>query len=148
LVAAETLAQEREAQLDDAKFLEECIWTLQLELEGTGRPDLEKDGVSVEKSAWASERTLFEQERGKWPATTTVAAGLEEKLEKERAMWEQEREELVEQAKDQIADASFSASTSHVTSANCFLFDSVYNFCYVQNEWVSVGVEVWCSSFH
>jgi hypothetical protein len=61
---------------------------------------------NVEKSAWASERALLGQERGKWAATTTAAAGLEEKLEKERAMWEQEREELVEQAKDQIADAA------------------------------------------
>jgi predicted NBD/HSP70 family sugar kinase len=61
---------------------------------------------NVEKSAWASERALLEQERGKWTATATATAGLEEKLEKERAVWEQEREELIEQAKDQIAHAA------------------------------------------
>jgi hypothetical protein len=31
---------------------------------------------------------------------------IEEKLEKESTMWEQEREELVEQAKDQIMNAA------------------------------------------
>lgn len=96
---------------DDAAFLEERIRTLERELEDTrskadqARRKMES-AWNVEKSAWASERALLEQERGKWTATSTAAAGLEEKLEKERAMWEQEREELVEQAKDQIADAA------------------------------------------
>lgn len=96
---------------DDAAFLEERIRTLERELEDTrSRADQARrkteSAWNVEKSAWASERALLEQERGKWAATATAAAGLEEKLEKERAMWEQEREELVEQAKDQIADAA------------------------------------------
>ena len=96
---------------DDAAFLEERIRTLERELEDTrSKADQARRKVesawNVEKSAWASERALLEQERGKWTATSTAAAGLEEKLEKERAMWEQEREELVEQAKDQIADAA------------------------------------------
>lgn len=96
---------------DDAAFLEERIRTLERESEDTrskadqARRKMES-AWNVEKSAWASERALLEQERGKWTATSTAAAGLEEKLEKERAMWEQEREELVEQAKDQIADAA------------------------------------------
>jgi hypothetical protein len=96
---------------DDAAFLEERIRTLERELEDTrskadqARRKMES-AWNVEKSAWASERVLLEQERGKWAATSTAAAGLEEELEKERAMWEQEREELVEQAKDQIADAA------------------------------------------
>lgn len=96
---------------DDAGFLEERIRTLERELEDTrskadqARRKMES-AWNVEKSAWASERTVLEQERGKWTATATATAGLEEKMEKERAMWEQEREELVEQAKDQIADAA------------------------------------------
>ena len=96
---------------EDASFLEERIRTLERELEDTrskadqARRKMES-AWNIEKSAWASERALLEQERGKWAATTTATAGLEEKLEKERAMWEQEREELVEQAKDQIADAA------------------------------------------
>jgi hypothetical protein len=96
---------------DRAAFLEERIRTLERELEDTrsnadqARRKMES-AWNVEKSAWASERALLEQERGKWAATTTTTAGLEEKMEKERAMWEQEREELVEQAKDQITDAA------------------------------------------
>ena len=96
---------------DDAAFLEERIRTLERELEETrskadqARRKMES-AWNVEKSAWASERALLEQERGKWTASSTAATGLEEKLEKERAAWEQEREELVEQAKDQIADAA------------------------------------------
>ena len=96
---------------DDAAFLQERIRTLERELETTrskadqARTKMES-AWNVEKSAWASERALLEQERGKWTTTVTATAGLEEKLEKERAMWEQEREELVEQAKDQIARAA------------------------------------------
>lgn len=96
---------------NDAAFLEERIRTLDRELEDTrskadqARRKMES-AWNVEKSAWASERALFEQEQAKLTATATAAAGLKEKLEKERAMWEQEREELVEQAKDQIADAA------------------------------------------
>jgi hypothetical protein len=96
---------------DDAAFLEERIRTLERELEDTrskadqARRKMES-AWNVEKSAWASERALLEQEQGTWAATATAASGLEEKLERERAMWEQEREELVEQAKDQIADAA------------------------------------------
>ena len=96
---------------DDAAFLEERIRTLERELEDTrskadqARRKMES-AWNVEKSAWASERALLEQERGKWTATATATAGLEEKLEKERAMWEAEREELVEQAKDHIANAA------------------------------------------
>ncbi len=96
---------------DDAAFLEERIRTLERELEDTrskadqARRKMES-AWNVEKSAWASDRTLLEQERGKWAATTTAAAELKEKLEKERAMWEQDREEIVERAKDQIADAA------------------------------------------
>ena len=60
---------------------------------------------------------------------TTTAAGLEEKLKKGRAMWEQECEELVEQAKDQVADAAdgLRVLVQHFDipcdklSANCFL---------------------------
>lgn len=48
------------------------------------------------------ERAVFGQERGRWKAS----AGTEERLEKERAIWEQEREELVELAKDQITRAA------------------------------------------
>jgi hypothetical protein len=96
---------------DDAAFLEERIRTLERELEDTrskadqARRKMES-AWNVEKSAWASERALLEQERGKWTATATATAGFEEKLEKERAMWEAEREELVEQAKDHIANAA------------------------------------------
>jgi hypothetical protein len=96
---------------DDAAFLEERIRTLERELEDTrskadqARRKMES-AWNVEKSAWASERALLEQERGKWTETATATAGLEETLEKERAMWEQEREELVEQAKDQVANAA------------------------------------------
>lgn len=96
---------------DEAAFLEERIRTLERELEDTrskadqARRKMES-AWNVEKSAWASERALLEQERGKWSATATATTGLEEKLKKERAMWEQEREELVEQAKDQIANAA------------------------------------------
>jgi Uds1 (Up-regulated during septation)-like protein len=96
---------------DDAAFLGERIRTLERELEDTrSKSDQARRKIesawSVEKSAWASERALLEQERGKWAATATTAAGLEEKLEKERALWEQEREEVAERAKDQIADAA------------------------------------------
>jgi hypothetical protein len=96
---------------DDAAFLEERIRTLERDLEDTrSKTDQARrkteSAWNVEKSAWASERALLEQERGKWSATATAAAGLEEKLEKERAIWEQEREELVEQVKDQIAYAA------------------------------------------
>ena len=96
---------------DDAAFLEERIRTLERELEDTrskadqARRKMES-AWNVEKSVWASERALLEQEREKWTATATVTSRSEEKLEKERAMWEQEREELVEQAKDQIANAA------------------------------------------
>ena len=96
---------------DDAAFLEERIRTLERELEDTrskadqARRKMES-AWNVEKSAWSSERALLEQERAKLAATGTAAAGLEKKLEKERAIWEQEREELIEQAKDQIADAA------------------------------------------
>jgi len=96
---------------DDAAFLEERIRTLERELDDTrSKADQARRKMdsawNVEKSAWASERANLEKERGKWTATATEAVGLEEKMEKERAMWEQERDELVEQAKDQIADAA------------------------------------------
>ena len=96
---------------NDSAFLEERIRTLGRELEDTrskadqARRKMES-AWNVEKSAWASERALLEQEQAKRTTTATAAARLEEKLEKERAMWEQEREELVEQAKDQIASAA------------------------------------------
>ena len=96
---------------DDTAFLEERIRTLERELEDTrtkadqARRKMES-AWKVEKSAWASERALLEQEQGKWSATATATAGLEKKFELERATWEQEREELVEQAKDQIANAA------------------------------------------
>jgi hypothetical protein len=93
---------------DDAAFLEERIRTLERELEDTrskadqARRKMES-AWNVEKSSWASERALLEQ---KWTETATATARLEETLKKERAMWEQEREELVEQATDQIANAA------------------------------------------
>jgi hypothetical protein len=96
---------------DDAAFLEERIRTLERELEDTrSKADQARRKIesawNVEKSAWASERALLEQDQGKWAATATATTGLEEKLEMERVMWEQEREELVERAKDQIANAA------------------------------------------
>jgi hypothetical protein len=58
------------------------------------------------EAAWDVERASWVSERGRWAATAGAAAGVEERLEQERAVWEQEREELVERAKDQIADAA------------------------------------------
>lgn len=96
---------------EDAAFLEERIRTLERELEDAGskadRARREAETAwNVEKASWVSERARFEQEQGRWAATAGAAAGLEERLEEERAVWEQEREELVERAKDQIAFAA------------------------------------------
>jgi hypothetical protein len=41
---------------------------------------------SIEKGSWVSERTRFKQERGRWAATAVARS--EERLEKERAVWE------------------------------------------------------------
>jgi chromosome segregation ATPase len=63
----------------DAAFLEERIRTLERELEDTrskadqARRKMES-AWNVEKSAWASDCALLEQERGKWTATSTAAA--------------------------------------------------------------------------
>ena len=96
---------------EDAGFLEERIRTLERELEGArsqaDRARREAEAAwNVEKASWASERARFEQERGRWAATAGAAADVEERMEQERAAWEQEREELVERAKDQIAEAA------------------------------------------
>jgi hypothetical protein len=96
---------------EDAGFLEERIRTLERELEDAGshadRVRKEAEAAwNVEKASWVSERARFEQERGRWTATAGAAAEVEERMEEERAVWEQEREELVERAKDQIADAA------------------------------------------
>ena len=96
---------------EDAVFLEERIRTLERDLEDAGskadRARMEAETAwNVEKASWVSERARIEQERGRWAATAGATAGLEERLEKERGMWDQEREELVERAKDQIAFAA------------------------------------------
>jgi hypothetical protein len=96
---------------EDAEFLQERIRTLERELEDVGsKADRARRQAetswNVEKASWVSERERFEQERGRWAATAGAAAGLEERLEQERAVWDQEREELVERAKDQIAFAA------------------------------------------
>ena len=96
---------------EDAGFLEERIRTLERELVDTeshaDRVRREAEAAwNVERASWVSERARFEQERGRWAATAGAAAEVEERMEQERAVWEQEREELVERAKDQIADAA------------------------------------------
>ena len=96
---------------ENAGFLEERIRTLEREFMDAGsradRARREAEAAwDVERASWVSERARFEQERGRWAATAGAAAGVEERLEQERAVWEQEREELVERAKDQIADAA------------------------------------------
>lgn len=55
---------------DDAALLEERIWKLECELEDTRGKAVQarrkmKSAWNVEKLAWASERALVEQERGK-----------------------------------------------------------------------------------
>jgi hypothetical protein len=73
---------------DDAAFLQECKRTLERELEDTrskaDQAQRKMESVwNIEKSAWALERALLEQERGKWTAMVTATAELEEKLEEE-----------------------------------------------------------------
>ncbi|KAH9983526.1 Up-regulated during septation-domain-containing protein [Russula compacta] len=92
---------------EDVTYMEARIRTLEREVSDADRKAdlarIEAEGAAaawaIEKASWASERALFEQERGR-------SAGTSETLEKERELWEQEREELVARAKDQIADAA------------------------------------------
>ncbi|KAH9959819.1 Up-regulated during septation-domain-containing protein [Russula dissimulans] len=104
------LEQELETSIrgrEDAAYLEERIRTLESDLR-TAESKAEQVRTEAEaaaavwvteKASWVSERAVFEQERGRW-------AGLSETLENSRALWEQEREELVAVTKDQIADAA------------------------------------------
>ena len=59
----------------------------------------EAEAWATEKVTWAAERARFEQEEARW-------AQLADGIENERSRWEQEREELAAQAKDQIATAA------------------------------------------
>jgi DNA repair exonuclease SbcCD ATPase subunit len=105
-----TLERELESSVrgrEDAAGLEVRIRTLERELLDAER---KADGArteaeaaaaawAVEKASWASERQLFEKEKGRW-------VGLSGTLENQRQLWELEREELNAQAKDQIALAA------------------------------------------
>lgn len=92
---------------EDAAGLEVRIRTLERELldaerkADRARAEAETAAAAwdVEKAAWASERQLFEKEKGRW-------VGVSETLESSREQWELEREELNAQAKDQIALAA------------------------------------------
>ena len=102
--------QERESSVsgrEDTAYMEERIRTLEREVSDAdrkadrARTEAEEAAAvwAIEKVSWASERALVEQERGR-------SVGALKMLEKERELWEQEREELVARAKDQIADAA------------------------------------------
>ncbi|KAI9464303.1 dehydrase and lipid transport-domain-containing protein [Russula earlei] len=92
---------------EDASYLQERIRRLEHDLSGAEsradqvRTEAEAAAAAwaVERASWASERALFKQEQER-------RAELSETLEKERTLWEEEREELAVQAKEQIAEAT------------------------------------------
>jgi hypothetical protein len=85
---------------DDAAGLEVRIRTLERELlDAERKADRARAEAEAAAAAWASERQLFEKEKGRW-------VGVSETLESSRELWELEREELNAQAKDQIALAA------------------------------------------
>ena len=61
--------------------------------------EAEAEAWATEKAAWVTERARFEQEEARW-------AQLTDGMQNERSRWEQEREDLAAQAKDQIAVAA------------------------------------------
>ncbi|KAH9174506.1 Up-regulated during septation-domain-containing protein [Lactarius sanguifluus] len=85
---------------DDAVRLRERVRALERELSDTvDAAEAEIAAWATEKATWAAERARFEQGEARW-------AQLTDDIESERSQWEQEREELAAQAKDQIAAAA------------------------------------------
>ncbi|KAH9023077.1 Up-regulated during septation-domain-containing protein [Lactarius pseudohatsudake] len=79
---------------DDAVRLRERVRALGRELSDTvGAAEAETAVWATEKATWTAERARFEQQE----------ARLTDDIKSERSQWEQEREELAAQAKDQIA---------------------------------------------
>ncbi|KAH8988708.1 hypothetical protein EDB86DRAFT_2945634 [Lactarius hatsudake] len=94
------LEQERERTTE----LEGRVAFLELELESSSRGN--DDAVRLMERVRALERELSDTERARFAQGEARWAQLTDDFESERSQWEQEREELAAQAKDQIAAAA------------------------------------------
>jgi hypothetical protein len=92
---------------DDTVRLKERMRALEHELSNaTGEAERVRTEAEAETEAWATEKATWEMERARFEQEEARWAQLTDGMENERSRWEQEREDLVAQAKDQIAVAA------------------------------------------
>ena len=92
---------------NDAVRLKAQVRALERELSSAeGEAERLRREAETVTEAWAAEKAAWEAERARFEQQETRRAQLTDDMEDERSRWEQEREDLVAQAKDQIAIAA------------------------------------------